>query len=47
MTDELFDLYDVSNDGVTPPAPSECYGLGLSRRAGCSTDIRHTVECHL
>ena len=27
-TDELFDLYDVSNDGVTPPASSECTGSG-------------------
>jgi hypothetical protein len=26
--DELFDLYDVTTDGVTPPASSECAGTG-------------------
>src|ERR1700722_5464089 len=33
-TDELFDLYDASNDGVTPPASSECSGSGCQGGPG-------------
>ena len=32
--DELFDLYDVSSDGITPPVPSECTGTGCQGSPG-------------
>ena len=45
--DELFDLYDVSSDGVTLPAIAGVHRHWLSGDAGGSADIRDALECDL